>query len=207
MLEFDFASAMQARPNRDPATASELWQWAANNNVNVMGSRFPNALLEYWPSRAVAEPGKSAPSAWIAAAGYCVRPDVKDAIEKLAPGVHQFIPLTLEAGPKGRRKEYPYFSLHIADRADDVIVEKSNVQWIKSKLGTYWSKSYDSPLALPAASVAGKHIWWNLSCGIVLISGELHNLMLDRGLTSGVKFQKQIIDFESTGSQGAGLLQ
>lgn len=194
MLEFDLAVVMQAEADRDPATSAPFREWAFESMGGVTGERIPARWLPLWPSRAVAPPSDREPTAWIGAAGYCVKPEVKDIIETLAPGVHQFIPLVLEAGLKSRRCEYPYFSIHVADRADDVIVGKSNVDWIKSKHGTYWSKNWDKPICLPAKSIVGKHIWWNRRCNILLISSELHDQLVSQGLASGLKFQKQIVE-------------
>lgn len=142
----------------------------------------------------MAPPSDKPPTAWISAAGYCVCPEVKDIIEELAPGAHQFIPLVVEAGPTGQRKEYPYFSIHVADRADEVIVERSNVNRRVSKSGgEYWTKRFDSPLALPASSIDGKNVWWNRQANILLISGNLHDRLIEGGLASGLQFQKLIV--------------
>jgi hypothetical protein len=191
MLELDLASVTQAQANRDSAMFPPFGSWSLETGG---GSKVPEDWLQYWPSRAIAPPSGTKPTAWINAAGYSVCPEVMDVIDSLAPGIHQFVPFELETGPKGLRKKYPYFSIHVADRADDVIVDKSNVRWIESQHGTYWSKDYDHPLALPAASIMGKHIWWNRRCNILLISGELHNRLVQQGLMSGLKFQKQIVE-------------
>lgn len=158
------------------------------------GVKVAEDWLKHWPSRAVADPKFGKPTAWVNAAGYCVSPQVKDVIEELAPDVHQFIPLTLEAGPRGQRKEYAYYSIHVADRADEVVVEKSIVKWREMAGTKYWSKRLDSPIVLPADSIIGKHLWWNRKCNILLISGELHDRLVEHNLASGLKFQKQIIE-------------
>jgi hypothetical protein len=158
------------------------------------GQPVPVEWLKHWPSRAVAPLADREPTAWIGAAGYCVSPDVKNVIETLAPGVHQFVPLILEAGPKNRRREYPYYSIHVADRADEVVVEKSVVNWREMSGVRYWTKRMDTPIVLPAKSISGRHIWWNRKCNILLISGELHDQLMTKGLASGLKFQKQIVE-------------
>lgn len=167
-------------------------------SANRGGARVPEEWLTHWPSHAIAHSKYGAPTAWINAAGYCVTPGVKETIEELAPGVHQFVPLVLEAGPKGQRKEYSYYSIHVADRADDVIVEKSDVNWneLKHEERTikYWSKKLSKPVVLPAASIQGKHIWWNRKCNILLVSGELHDRLIERGMATGLKFQEQIVE-------------
>lgn len=191
MLELDLWTVTEAEANRSAASYDPLGRWLLDTGG---GSRVPEEWLKAWPTRAVAPPKDMPPTAWINAAGYCVSPEVKDVIEMLAPGVHQFIPLILEAGPRKNKKEYPYFSIHVADRADDVDVDKSDVGWIKSKIGkTYWVKKIGTPIALPIASVRGKHIWWNRQCHILLISGDLHDALVARGLATGLKFEKQIV--------------
>lgn len=191
MVEFDLGVATQAQVNRDSASFDPFGRWLLETGG---GARVPDEWLKHWPSHAVAPPSNREPTAWINAAGYCVCPNVMTIIESLSPGKHQFAPLTLEAGPKGQRKEFSYFSVHVADRADDVIVEKSTLDWIKMRNIKFWSKCADSPIALPAASIAGKHIWWNSRAAILLISGELHDLLVANGLASGLNFQKQIVE-------------
>lgn len=197
MIDPDLGNVTGAIPNRDQAI-SPMGRWSLETGG---GKKVPEEWLKYWPSHAVADPKFDTPTAWVTAAGYCVSPEVKDVIEDLAPDVHQFIPLTLEAGPKGRRKDYTYYSIHVADRADDVdldkTIEKSAVVWSEmthnGRTIKYWSKRLNSPIVLPARSITGKHIWWNRKCNILLMSGELHDRLVERGLASGLKFQKQIV--------------
>ena len=194
MLEFDLYTATEAEADQSAAQFDPFGSWL----LQTGGGRVPEEWLAHWPTYAVARTSYGVPTAWINASGYCVSPLVKDTIEELAPGVHQFVPLTLEAGPKGKRKQYVYYSIHVADRADDVIVEKSDVNWneLKHEERTvkYWSKKLSKPIVLPEASIQGKHIWWNRKCNILLISGELHDQLVERGLASGLTFQKQIVE-------------
>jgi hypothetical protein len=191
MIDFDLRVALEADVDRDSVWFQPFGRWTLETGG---AGRVPEEWLKHWPSRAVARPSVKPTTAWINAAGYCACPEVKEVIEQLAPSVHQFAPLVLEAGPEWHRKEYPYFSIHVADRADQLSVEQSNVNWRVSKTGgEYWTKRSDSPLALPSQSIYGKHIWWNRKANILLISGELHDRLIEGGLASGLKLQKQIV--------------
>lgn len=192
MIDIDLATATEAEVDRDSAAYGPFGSWSLQTGG---GAKVPEEWLKHWPTRAKAPPKYGYPTAWINAAGYCVSPEVKTTIEDLAPGVHQFVPLLLLAGPPSDRKTYDYFSVHVADRADEVIVEKSAVNWRDSKYGSrYWTKRSDSPLVLPENSILGRHLWWNRKCNILLISGELHDRLVRADLTSGLKFQKQIVE-------------
>jgi hypothetical protein len=132
-------------------------------------------------------------SPWLAAGSYCVNQDVKDIIEDLAPDVHQFIPISVEAGPADARRIHQYYSLHIANRADEVVVEKSDVEWKTSLYNgqKFWSKN--GAMALPLASIKGKHLWRNRPCLMNCMSGELHDRLQERNLLVGLELQKQIV--------------
>lgn len=189
-LNLDLATVTIAQPNRDAVDFDPLGRWLLETGGTT---QVPADWLKHWPSRAVAPPQVSEPTAWINASGYCVSQKVKETIEELAPSVHQFIPLILEAGSQANRREHPYFSLHVADRADEVDVEKSDVNWREMKGVRYWTKKMSSPIALPAVSISGKQIWWNRRVNILLISGDLHDQLVIRGLATGLSLQKQIV--------------
>jgi hypothetical protein len=91
--------------------------------------KVPEEWFRAWPTKAVFDPDDRPLTPWIGAGGYCVSEDVKGVIEELSPGVHQFIPLSVEAGPPSDRRTYEYYSLHVADRADEVLFERSEVEW------------------------------------------------------------------------------
>jgi hypothetical protein len=160
------------------------------------GTKVPEEWLKAWPTRAIVKPSETSLTPWLAAGSYCVNEKVKRVIESLAPGVHQFIPLALEAGPSNNRRTYQYYSLHIADRADDVVIEKSDLEWTTSKYSgkNHWRKWSNKPIVLPFSSICGKHIWHNRPCLMSLMSGELHDSLLKLGLAGGLEFQKQIVD-------------
>lgn len=160
----------------------------------------PVELFMHYPSEAWAPPRKTPPTSWLAAGALSVSPDVKATIEELEPGVHQFIPLTVKSGTRAEHVDYPYFSLRICQRIDDVLAEKSDVEWrtIELKDGKslrLWSKK-QAPLVLPASSIKGKHLWSNRACSLQMnmMSGDLYHRLVERGLTKGLRFQQQIVE-------------
>jgi hypothetical protein len=151
--------------------------------------KVPEEWFRAWPTKAIFDPDDRPLTPWIGAGGYCVSEDVKRVIEELSPGVHQFIPLSVEAGPASDRRTYQYYSLHIADRADEVLFEKSQVEWYEviATGKKNWRKS-EHPLVLPAHSIRGKHLWENVRCFMFCMSGELHDRLQTLGLDGGLKF-------------------
>jgi hypothetical protein len=124
--------------------------------------------------------------------GVCKR--VKEIIEDLEPGKHQFIPVNLHYGTKGHFEIHTYYTLQVNNMCNDVDVEKSNIRWNdRPGGGRFWCKKYDEPVALPAQSISGKHIWRNQSAQIWVMSGEPHDALQKEGLSVGLKFQEQIV--------------
>jgi hypothetical protein len=191
MIDIDLANATEAQVDRDSAEYDPFGSWSLQTGG---GAKVPDEWLQHWPARAHANAKYGHPTAWINAAGYCVSPMVKSVIEELAPNVHQFIPLLLLAGPASDRRTYDYFSVHVADRADDVMVEKSDVNWREMNGAHYWTKKFSSPIVLPRDSIWGKHLWWNRKANILLCSGQLHDRLVAADLSSGLTFQKQIVE-------------
>jgi len=179
-----------AKPNRD-ITSMPLRQYDWNAPI-------PIEMFAHYPSEAWAPPRKRPPTSWLAAAAFSVSPDVKATIEELESGVHQFIPLTVKSGTRAEHVDYPYFSLRICQRIDDVLVEKSDGEWRAYEFEgaptiRRWSKK-QAPLVLPASSIKGKHLWANREAGIDLMSGDLYHRLIERGLTKGLRFQQQIVE-------------
>jgi hypothetical protein len=191
----NYAEIMTASVDRHPLDYPEFDQFIADG-----GSTKPMSasMFKYWPTKAFIETQATKVTNWILASGYTVSRDVKIAIEELEPNKHQFVPLSLQVGTHIEYRAYQYFSLHITQRIDDIDEEKSDVRWrtIQLKAGgeiRAWSKK-TAPLVLPAASVTGKHLWWNKAAHSTLMSGELYRRLKDNGLTSGLKFQQQIVE-------------
>jgi len=180
-----------AKADRQPALNRQL------NSIDWT-TPIPEEWFEYYPSEAWAPPRKRPPTSWPAAGLFAVSPDVKSTIEELEPGIHQFIPLTIKCGTRAEQVDYQYYSLRINQRIDDVLAEKSDVEWrtVELKDGKslrLWSKK-QAPLVLPASSIKGKHLWANREAGIDLMSGDLYQRLLERGLTKGLRFQQQIVE-------------
>ena len=182
-----------AKPNSDPFTIREFRQYDWSSPI-------PEDLLKHYPTEAWAPARKTPPSSWAGAYGHAVSPDVKAAIEELEPNIHQFIPLTIKCGTRAEHVDYQYYSLRINQRIDDVLAEKSDVEWRTYEFEgaptiRKWSKKQE-PLVLPKASIKGKHLWWNRASSLEMsmMSGELYHQLVERGLTKGLSFQRQIVE-------------
>lgn len=179
-----------AEIDRVPMQFEPLGKWQLETGG---GAKMPTEWFKAWPTKAIVAPSDTPLSPWLAGGSYCVTEEIKNIIEDLAPNVHQFIPISVEAGPVNHRKIYQYYSLHIANRADEVVVEKSDVEW-KTFLATgekFWSKN--GAVALPLSSIKGKHLWRNRRCLMFCMSGELHDRLHECGLLGGLELQKQIV--------------
>lgn len=182
------------KTNRDPfIDHRDLMRWPDTTPI-------PEYMFEYFPTEAWAPPRKHPPTPWVRGNGiWAVSEAVKQAIEALEPNVHQFIPLTVKCGTRASHVDYQYYSLRINQRIDDVLVERSDVNWesfeFKGKTVRSWRKK-TAPLVLPADSIRGKHLWWNKACALALklVSGELYRSLEQNKLTKGLRVQKQIVE-------------
>jgi hypothetical protein len=87
---------------------------------------------------------------------YGVTEPLRDAIEGLEPGVHQFFPITLRR-KSGEEIEGPYFLLNVLQLIDCIIWEQSNAYLLPSGI---WSKGKGDPrYALRRDAVRGRHLW------------------------------------------------
>jgi hypothetical protein len=195
MFEGSESMRQTGRIDRMDANFAPLRAWWLQTGG---GAKVPTEWFKAWPTIAIFEPDERPLTPWIGAGGYCVSEDVKGVIEELSPGVHQFIPLSVEAGPPSDRRTYQYYSLHVADRADEVLFERSEVEWytVYATGGKNWRKIAEEPLVLPEQSIRGKHLWRNARCFMFCMSGELHDRLHALGLAEGLKFQKQIVEAE-----------
>ncbi|MBL8883846.1 MAG: hypothetical protein JNL45_12425 [Hyphomicrobium sp.] len=191
MFRQDYYTMTEAEEiDRVPMQFDPLGKWQLETGG---GAKVPIEWFKAWPTIAIVAPSDKPLTPWLAAGSYCVNQDVKDIIEELAPDVHQFIPLSVEAGPADGRRIHQYYSLHIANRADEVVVEKSNVVWEVNKYSAnkVWRKN--KAMALPLASIKGKHLWRNRPCMMYCMSGELHDRLQERNLLGGLELEKQIV--------------
>ena len=114
-------------------------------------------------------PGKKPPTFVGGTSGYgqfgvCQR--VKDAIETVEPGVHQFIEFELTK-PGGKPIDEKYYHLNIMHCFDALIVEKSTAQfeWIDGRSYNNYRKKlvfrYKEPyeLVMSQPKIAGRHLW------------------------------------------------
>jgi hypothetical protein len=104
---------------------------------------------------------KILPDIFRASPEICVNQRVKDAIERLEPLVHQFLPITLM---RTKKQAYAgsYYLLVIGQALDSVIFEQSNLRWVTTKSGTKYAQRGVNPRdyrTLRKEDIEGKHLW------------------------------------------------
>lgn len=132
--------------------------------------------------------------AWGCARVFLASPEVRDIIEQLEPGLHDFVPCQLRYGDDGPSQ--PYFCVRVQQSFDPVDVERSvdnggvKILTRKTDGATMWSKRPSKPMHLRAERTAGKHLWfyYHLFC-----SDELHDAIQAAGLVTAWSFEKQFV--------------
>ena len=106
---------------------------------------------------------------------------VKDLVEELEPGVHQFFPMELYVGKEYQRTDYFF---NIAQRLDTL--HKTKTYPLNSR-GMWSGPSKGEPFAIvfDKDKIAGHHAWRDkyLPGGAALVSNELCARLQDAGIT------------------------
>jgi len=117
------------------------------------------------------------------AGGMCVSQALRDVIEALEPGVHQFIDIELMRTKK-EPYEGKYYILRICQILNSVIFEKSNLRIERLPNGREYITSglnKDNFMTLKKEVVAGKHLWREeILKEYFYMSDELHDIFVRR---------------------------
>jgi hypothetical protein len=112
---------------------------------------------------------------------------LKEIIERLEPGVHQFWPLRITL-PKGGEYPVPYYGMVICRFIDSFVPEQSTVHQVSEGSSSYFTngptKQDYAALALSTGAIAGAHLWRErrLRMPDVFFSDELQAVMTRSGL-------------------------
>jgi hypothetical protein len=116
---------------------------------------------------------------------------VKDVIEELEPGLHDFAPMEIRYGTRDSNESFQYFALRINQSFDAIDYEKSDMDVIVQQNGNrILEKKTGVPVIMKPELTAGKHLWVYHK---VYCSDELHDALTARGLTAGWKFERQLV--------------
>ena len=100
------------------------------------------------------------PDVFVLSSGWGVSDLVRDMVEELEPGVHQFLPAEITA--KGReRPEKRYWFLHICNRVDAIDPDKSVLR-VDDKGRYHWDRlpaGEQARMVLRKEVIAGKCLW------------------------------------------------
>jgi hypothetical protein len=153
-------------------------------------------MLDKYPSVVTIDSKRFELTPWAGyAAHWSVCRSVKDVIENFEPGKHQFLPVKLRYGECGKFEEHNYFTLQVNAMENAVDIEKSDVAWweLPEGRGRYWRRKALVPVVLPKSSIEGRHLWRNEQISQWMMSGALHDALVQRGLTAGLQFEEQFV--------------
>ena len=89
----------------------------------------------------------------------------REVLERLEPGVHQFVPFELRNGKRGEPTEAPYYILNIAQTANSIDWVKSNLGVTRNPDGTIFCinfpafRSAESQYFMRQEGHGGMHVW------------------------------------------------
>jgi hypothetical protein len=113
-------------------------------------------------------------------------PDLKELVEKLEPGVHQFVHVPISLGKGG--EPLSSYAVSVRTVLDDIVdYDRSPIGTRQTPWGTRLlnmpSINQGKMISIYRSKVAGKHLWVSSQISTkITISNELHNLIVERRL-------------------------
>lgn len=158
-------------------------------------SRLEDSEFKFYPSNVTIDSKRFQLTPWVGyAAHWGVSSAVKDIIESLEPGKHQFIPVKLSYGSDGKCEAHDYFTLQVNALENAVDLEKSDVVWEELPGGVrYWRPKAAIPMVLPFASVSGLHLWRNEKISKWMMSGTLRDALERNGQAECLTFEEHFV--------------
>ncbi|CTQ51842.1 hypothetical protein LP7551_00358 [Roseibium album] len=127
------------------------YQVPPGNPITVEG--FPRALK-------IVSAHKTLPDFFLLSGKYAVSDRMKDVLEKLEPGVHQYIPVILQK-KSGEPFEGEFFVLHPCSAVDAIVPEQSDVSFHTTPAGriTMRFKKVRPKLTVQKEKIKDRHFW------------------------------------------------
>lgn len=152
-------------------------------------------MLDKYPSIVTIDSRRFKLTPWAGyAAHWSVCRSVKDVIESFEPGKHQFLPVKLLYGACDKFEEHDYFTLQVNAMENAVDIEKTAGTWEELPGGfRSWMPNASTPAVLPRVSIATLHLSRNQRLQKWMMSGELHDALVQRGLTTGLQFEEHFV--------------
>jgi uncharacterized protein DUF1629 len=121
------------------------------NRITVEG--FPRALK-------IRSAHKTLPDFFLLSGKYAISDRMKDVLEKLEPGVHQYIPVILQK-KSGEPFEGEFFVLHPCSAVDAIVPEQSDVSFHTTPAGrkTLRLKKVRPKLTVQKDKIKDRHFW------------------------------------------------
>lgn len=133
---------------------------------------------------------------------FFIHPEIKSIIERLEPGIHDFLGMEVRYGRDTKERDFevrflkgdpftthPFFLCRINQHIDAVDVENSEGEYIEQPNGNkIFLKRSNAPVTLKKELIEGKHLWFYEQ---LFISDQLHDEIQKQRLGVGCKFEKQ----------------
>jgi len=193
----------QKRLTIDIEIGGQLMRGRSLEGCLAFGIRVPSQLMAAVPTRIVVQPRKRGPlpdfgvGPW--GGWYLVSKEFVEIVERLEPGIHQFLPIPETIDPTGRQLDKKYFLMNILKRVNAVDVERSTVRIDqKGYFASINNRSVNTTvefmtflpgkqvLALRKLSINGLHLWRGIPQDIVGVgfSDELYEAVRTADLSS-----------------------
>lgn len=126
-------------------------QVSPGNSIKVEG--FPRALK-------IVSAHKTLPDFFLLSGKHAISDRTKEVLEKLEPGVHQYIPVILQK-KSGEKFDGEFFVLHPRSAVDAIVPEQSDVFFHTTPAGrkTLRFKKVRPKLTVQKDKIQGRHFW------------------------------------------------
>lgn len=136
------------------------------------------------PKTAEMEPTSEPMTSWITYLDVGIEPKVRDVIEKLEPGIHQYHPCIVQ--DNGKRFDYLTLKVNASVGDDAVIKEKTKTAFMAETYADGWRPELMKMphIVFKRESIAGKHLFYYRYK--LVISNALHEQLDRSALLTGI---------------------
>ncbi|WP_146681533.1 imm11 family protein [Thioclava sp. F28-4] len=146
-------------------------------------------LPEEIPKNLIADkPRKNWPDIFITTNGLLVvREPVREVLERLDPGIHQFFPFDLKT-KRGVAINGPWFAMNVTAEQDSIVLERSRVHLSESdpeRLNSFFVEPQDGDVVVDPARQSGLNLWREKRFNMSLLGSDAFQTELE---AKGIKF-------------------
>ena len=117
----------------------------------------------------------------------CISEPVRELLESLEPGRHQFIEISMLESDKETLVDKKYYALRILTVLDSIDRQQSNLKIVYYQSKEYWNIGFPPRFCLNADAISDSHIWLDRFDGLLsslfFVSDQFHEAVLDSKLS------------------------